>query len=65
MTASIRVGVETKERLERLKSEGETWDELLDRLATGAETTNDSTWEGTERTEIAREVIKRSRESFD
>lgn len=33
MSTSIRISEETKEKLEALKREGETFDELLDRLA--------------------------------
>jgi len=35
MTTTIRVSDETKDRLERLKREGESFDELLDRLSRG------------------------------
>jgi len=33
MTTTIRVSDDVKDRLERLKREGETFDELLDRLS--------------------------------
>ena len=65
MAASIPVEEDTKERLERLKREDETWSEFLDRLAAEVETTDDSPWEGTRKAESARDAVKRSRESFE
>ena len=65
MTASIPIEADTKERLDRLKREDETWSEFLDRLAAEVETTDDSPWEGTEKAELARDAVKRSRESFE
>lgn len=64
MSTSIRVDKDTKERLEQLKHENETWSEFLDRLATKAGTMEAGSWQGTEKVEQARESIKRSRESF-
>jgi len=65
MTASIPVEADTKERLERLKREDETWSEFLDRLAAAVEATDDSPWKGTRKAELARDAVKRSRESFE
>mgnify|MGYP000482837538 FL=1 len=65
MSTSIRVDEDTKERLERLKHESETWSEFLDRLATDAGTMEPGAWAGTDKPEKAREAIKRSRESFE
>lgn len=65
MSTSIRVDEETKERLERLKHEDETWSEFLDRLATDASSMEAGAWKGTEKAELARNAVKRSRESFE
>lgn len=65
MSTSIRVDEDTKDRLERLKHDDETWSEFLDRLATEAGTMEAGAWEGTGKTERAREGIRRSRESFE
>ena len=46
MTASIPVEADTKERLDRLKREDETWSEFLDRLAAEVETTDVSRGKG-------------------
>lgn len=65
MSTSIRVDEETKERLETMKHEDETWSEFLDRLARDAGTMEPGAWSGTDKPEKAREAIKRSRESFE
>ena len=65
MSTSIRVDEDTKERLERLKHESETWSEFLDRLATDAGTMEPGAWADTDKPDKAREAIKRSRESFE
>jgi predicted CopG family antitoxin len=65
MSTSIRVNEDTKARLERLKHEGETWSEFLDRLATEAGEMEPGAWAGTGKTEKAREALERSRESFE
>jgi len=65
MSTSIRVDEDTKDRLERLKCEEETWSEFLDRLATEAGTMEPGAWEGTEKAQRARETLRRSRESFE
>ncbi|UWG51832.1 RHH/copG family antitoxin [Halalkaliarchaeum sp. AArc-CO] len=65
MSTSIRVSTETKEKLEALKREDETFDELLDRLASYEGPKNAGAWAGTGKAEAAREAIRRSRESFE
>ena len=64
MSTSIRVSDETKRMLERLKREGETFDELLERLAQSEKPINVGAW-SEEKADQAREAVKRSRESFD
>lgn len=64
MSSTIRVTEGTKDKLRHLKREDETWDELLDRLATESQSMNPGAWEGTDKAEKAREAVKRSRESF-
>ncbi|MFB6178791.1 MAG: antitoxin VapB family protein [Halorientalis sp.] len=65
MSSTIRVSDDTKDKLRHLKREDETWDELLDRLATESRSMNPGAWEGTDKAEKARAAIKRSRESFE
>ena len=64
MSSTIRVSEDTKEKLRHLKREDETWDEMLDRLATESRSMNPGAWEGTDKAETARDAVKRSRESF-
>lgn len=64
MSTSIRVSDRTKEKLARLKREDENWDEFLDRLANEGAGMNAGVWKGTSKAEMARETIKRSRESY-
>ncbi|WP_136716266.1 DUF7557 family protein [Halorientalis salina] len=64
MSSTIRVSDDTKDKLRHLKREDETWDELLDRLATDNRSMNPGAWEGTDKAKKAREAVKRSRESF-
>ena len=62
---SIRVSERTKAKLARQKRQGETWDELLDRLAGDDEEPIEvGAWSDAE-AEKAREAIDRSRESFE
>lgn len=62
---SIRVSERTKAKLARQKREGETWDELLDRLAGDDEEPIEvGAWSESD-AEKAREAIDRSRESFE
>lgn len=64
MSTSIRVSDDTKELLERLKQEDETFDELLHRLASEEQPINIGAWSADE-AEQARESVKQSRESFE
>ena len=64
MSPTIPVSDDTKDKLRHLKREDETWDELLNRLATESQLINVGAWEGTDKAEKAREAVKRSRESF-
>jgi len=64
MSTSIRVSDETKDLLERLKRDDETFDELLHRLASDEEPINIGAWSNEEADE-AREAVRRSRESFE
>lgn len=66
MSTTIRVSEETKEKLERLKREDETFDELIDRLADIEDTMAESAgaWAGTDKADHAREARRRTRESF-
>lgn len=64
MSTSIRVDDDTKERLERLKRDDETWSEFLTRLATESGTMEPGAWEGTDKAEKARQARKRARDSF-
>ena len=64
MSTSIRVSEQTKEKLDRLKREGESFDELLNRLA-GEETPIEiGAWDS-ETADRARDAVARSRESFE
>ena len=55
MSTSIRVSEETKATLDRIKREGDRFDELLSRLADTEETMAESAgaWEGTDKAERA------------
>ena len=64
MTTSIRVSDDTKQMLESLKREDETFDELLERLAQSEKPINIGAW-SEEQADRAREVVGRSRESFE
>jgi predicted CopG family antitoxin len=64
MSTSIRVSDDTKQMLERLKREDETFDELLERLAQSEKPINIGAWSETE-AESARDAVTRSRESFE
>ncbi len=64
MSTSIRVSEDTKRKLERLKREDETFDDLLDRLASDEEPIEVGAW-SEEQADRAREAVERSRESFD
>lgn len=66
MSTTIRVSEETKTKLERLKLDEETFDELLARLADVEDGMADSAgaWAGTDKAENAREAVGESRGSF-
>jgi len=64
MGTSIRVSDDTKSKLERLKRDDETFDELIDRLADSEQPVNIGVWDD-ETAERARERVKESRESFE
>lgn len=64
MGSTIRVSDNTKELLNRLKQENETYDELLARLARESDTMNPGVWDK-EQADAAREVLKQSRQSFE
>lgn len=65
VSTSIRVDEATKERLERLKHDEETWSEFLERLATESASMEPGAWKGTDKPEKAREARRRARESFE
>ena len=64
MSTSIRVSDDTKRMLESLKREGETFDELLERLAQSERPIAIGAW-SEEEADRARETVERSRESFE
>ncbi|OYR74210.1 DUF7557 family protein [Halorubrum ezzemoulense] len=64
MSTSIRVSDDTKEMLESLKRDDETFDELLERLAQTENPINIGAW-SPEDADRARDAVKRSRESFE
>lgn len=63
MGTSIRVSDSTKRMLERLKRNGETFDELLERLVQSENLIDTGAWSEGD-AERAREAVKESRESF-
>jgi len=64
MSTFIRDSDDTKEMLERLKREDETFDELLERLAQNEKPINIGAW-NEDQADRAREAVERSRESFE
>ena len=64
MNTTIRVSEQTRDLLERLKREDETFDELLTRIARESDTMNPGVWSEAD-AEVARERIDVSRESFE
>jgi len=58
---TIRVSDDTKDLLERLKHEDETFDEVVARLARESDSMNPGVWDS-EQADAAREVLQRSRE---
>lgn len=64
MSTSIRVSEETKAKLDRLKRDDESFDDLLDRLASDEEPIDVGSWDS-DTADRARDAIDRSRESFE
>lgn len=64
MSTSIRVSGETKEKLDRLKRDDESFDELLNRLASDEDPIAIGAWDS-DTADRAREAIDRSRASFN
>ena len=64
VSTSIRVSEQTKQKLDRLKRDGESFDELLRRLASDEEPIAVGSWDS-ETADSAREAVSRSRESFE
>lgn len=65
MSTTIRVSDETKRKLEALKREDETFDDLLDRLTGYDRPMEAGVWAGTDKPAEARRAIERSRASFE
>lgn len=60
---SIPVDAATKERLDRLKRDDETWDEFLVRVTAAEEPIEAGAWSD-ERADRAKEAIRESRENW-
>lgn len=60
---SIPVDSETKDRLDELKRDDETWDEFLLRISTDEEPIEAGAW-SEEEAETAKERIRESRENW-
>jgi predicted CopG family antitoxin len=60
---SIPVDTATKERLDRLKREDETWDEFLERVTADEEPIEAGVWSD-EEAERAKESIRSARENW-
>lgn len=60
---SIPVDSATKERLDRLKREGETWDEFLERITATEEPIEAGAWSD-EEADRAKESVRKSRENW-
>ncbi len=65
MSTTIRVSDETKRKLEALKREDETFDELLGRLTRYERPMEAGAWAGTDKATHGRSAIERTRESFE
>jgi len=63
MSTSIRVSERTKAKLDRLKRDDESFDELLDRLTNEETPIEIGAWDS-ETADRARDAVARSRESF-
>lgn len=64
MSTSIRVSERTKARLDRLKRDSESFDELLQRLTNEEVPIEIGSWDA-ETAERARRAVSRSREQFE
>jgi predicted CopG family antitoxin len=64
VSTTIRVDDATKEKLERLKRDDETWTEFLSRLVDDEDPVDTGSW-SPEQAAQAREQLERSRESFE
>lgn len=60
---SIPVDSSTKERLDRLKRDDETWDEFLERITATEEPIEAGAWSD-EEAQQAKESIRKSRENW-
>jgi hypothetical protein len=60
---SIPVDSSTKERLDRLKRDSETWDEFLERITATEDPIEAGAWSD-EKAERAKESIRESRENW-
>jgi hypothetical protein len=60
---SIPVDSSTKERLDRLKRDDETWDEFLERITATEDPIEAGAWSD-EKAERAKESIRESRENW-
>ena len=60
---SIPVDSSTKERLDRLKGDDETWDEFLIRIVTPEQPIEAGTWSD-EEADRAKESIRKSRQNW-
>ena len=60
---SIPVDAATKQRLDRLKRDDETWDEFLERVTATEEPIEAGAWSD-EEAERAKESIRKSRENW-
>lgn len=60
---SIPVDTATKERLDRLKRDDETWDEFLERVTATEQPIEAGAWSD-EEAERAKESIRKSRENW-
>jgi len=63
MSTSVRLSESTKEKLDRLKREGESHDELIDRLVSEEQPINFG-YLSEEEAETAREVIREHRKEY-
>lgn len=62
--STIRVDDATKDKLERLKRDDETWNEFLSRIVDEEEPVDSNSWSA-EKAERARGRLAESRESFE